>query len=84
MSTVSISNLSPALERYRNISLNRLEYPDTCVKGVGSTIKQIFRGGCLLSGGTSDEAAADSCSESNRTFGDVSDILLDDVSTVLM
>mmetsp|Transcript_47082 Transcript_47082/g.114926 ORF Transcript_47082/g.114926 Transcript_47082/m.114926 type:complete len:162 (+) Transcript_47082:1421-1906(+) len=36
-----------------NISLKRLAYPDTWVNGVGSTIRQIFRGGFRLSGGAS-------------------------------
>ena len=34
-----------------SISLNRLAYPETWVKGVGSTIKQILRGGLRFKGG---------------------------------
>jgi len=42
---------SPACWRYRSISLKRLEYPLTCVKGVGSTSSDTFRGGLCESGG---------------------------------
>mmetsp|Transcript_115822 Transcript_115822/g.236767 ORF Transcript_115822/g.236767 Transcript_115822/m.236767 type:complete len:243 (+) Transcript_115822:1871-2599(+) len=52
-STVRISTSSPALDRNLSISLNRLAYPETCVKGVGSTIRQILRGGLRFRGGAS-------------------------------
>ncbi len=55
-STVKISTSSPALERNLSISLNRLEYPETCVKGVGSTMSKIFLGGLRFKGGASLDA----------------------------
>ena len=58
-STVRMSTSSPALARYRSISLKRLAYPDTWVKGVGSTIKQILRGGFRRRGGALSERPAE-------------------------
>jgi hypothetical protein len=40
LSTVRISTLSPAFDRNLSISLNLLEYPEVCVKGVGSVVHQ--------------------------------------------
>ena len=52
-STVSTSTSSPAFDRNLSISLNRLAYPETWVNGVGSTIRQILRGGLRFRGGAS-------------------------------
>ena len=38
--------------------MNLLEYPDTCVKGVGSTIRHTLRGGLRVSGGASFDSDA--------------------------
>ena len=48
-----MSTSSLALRKNLSNSLNRFEYPDTCVNGVGSTIRKTLRGGCRPSGGAS-------------------------------
>jgi hypothetical protein len=65
LSTVTTSTSSPAFDKWRNISLNRLEYPDTCVKGVGSTIRQTLRGGLWWRGGASFDSGVNDTADDN-------------------